>query len=211
MSSAYSNWDRDLATTRALQAADNSRATDNNCIYNFAFGSNLNPTKVKSRNMSPKEVLRGFLPEWQLLFNHIGGYGNIEQTAVIQELNLDVSRLQKKPSRRSRTATTLVQQQPPEEVHGVLLKLSRKEFAQMAWEEYAYNTVEVPVVVYPEDDTTGSATRIQWCLAFKTSEVAITDSTTLPSKRYIRLIQQGARESGIAEQYCQWLEGIPSA
>ena len=89
--------------------------------------------------MSPTQTLRGKLPNWQLLFNHNGGYGNIEQTDVVK--NLDLSRLS-----NNKKGTP-----QPNEVHGVVLKLSRAEFTQMAWEEYAYNSILVPITIYPED------------------------------------------------------------
>ena len=206
--SAYSNWDRKAATERALKTADdNSKSsTTDGYIYNFAFGSNLNPNKVKSRKMSPTQTLRGKLPNWQLLFNHNGGYGNIEQTEIAQ--NLDVSRLS-----NNKKGTP-----QPNEVHGVVLKLSRTEFAQMAWEEYAYNSILVPITIYPEDVPSvdasirkGEAPHIIHAIAFKTHPCAITTPTTLPSKRYIQLIQDGAKQSGIQQSYCDWLSQIPSS
>ena len=203
--SDYSRWNREAATERALAHSEKSSATtdDGKYVYNFAFGSNLNPDKVKSRKMTPVKVMRGILPDWRLLFNHVGGYGNIERLDVIQEQQLDLSRLSWRGLKQ------------PDEVHGVLLKLSRDEFAQMAWEEYAYNTVEVAVQVYPDDcekdSRNGEKIVIQHALAFKTHPCAVTTSRTLPSSRYIKLIKQGARKSGIQETYCQWLDSVPSS
>jgi hypothetical protein len=208
-SSAYANWDRELATQRALNTADTSTTNcttdDGKHIYNFAFGSNLNPSKVKTRNMYPVTSCRGVLRGWQLLFNHNGGYGNIEETSVVQQENMDLSPLCGGRKKRKNSARS---SRLPEEVHGVLLQLTREEFGRLAWEEYAYNTIEVPIEVYSEDT---KEVAIQYALAFKTAECAVTTSTTLPSKRYIKLIQQGARASGIQESYCEWLEGIPHA
>ena len=144
--------------------------------------------------MKPTECLRGRLTGWQLLFNHNGGFGNIETVEKIRSAKYDLSRL----------APPV-----PEETHGVLLRPSRKEFADLAYQEYAYDTVEVAVEVYPED--AGGATRIQHALAFKTSSCALTSTTTLPSSRYLRLIQDGARESGLSAQYGKWLQGIRPA
>ncbi len=202
---AYERWDREAATRRALRHADASGAcTKDGCVWNFAFGSNVNPSKVASRGMAPSCVLRGVLPGWRLLFNHVGGYGNVEETSVIAGNKIDVTRLS---TRRGPPQ--------PDEVHGVLLKLSRDEFARMAWEEYAYNTVEVPVEVYPEDAGDGEGGSgnavIQKALAFKTHPCALTTGRTLPSSRYLKLIQRGARKSGIREGYCLWLGSIPNA
>jgi len=38
----------------------------------------MNPKIMKGRNMKPKESLLGVLKNWRLIFNHNGGYGNIE-------------------------------------------------------------------------------------------------------------------------------------
>jgi hypothetical protein len=218
---AYNSWDREAAVARALQHADRSQATDPSSggIWNFAFGSNMSAKKVASRGMKPWAASRGVLPGWSLMFNHRGGYGNIE--AVDQKLDP-------------------VKYKPQEEVHGALLLLSREEFARLAWEEYAYDTVEVPVCLhqYPQctqglqgrgqrrerererEQSTGdtgtrvgvpSPSSVQHALAFKTAACAVTDAQTLPSTRYIRLLQEGARGSGLAEGYCEWLDGIPSS
>ena len=146
--------------------------------------------------MSPAAVLRGYLPAWNLVFNHNGGYGNIESAVTIEREKLDFSALSPKTPQ-------------PSSVHGVLLKLSRQEFSRLAWEEYAYDTVEVPVEVYPVD--AGGTARVQHALAFKTAACAIAHPSTLPSGRYINLIREGARDSGIEQQYRDWLDGIPAA
>ena len=162
-SSAYANWDRELATQRALNTADTSSTNcttdDGKYIYNFAFGSNLNPSKVKRRNMHPVTSCRGVLRGWQLLFNHNGGYGNIEQTSVIQQENMDLSPLCGGRKKRKNSLPL-----PPENVHGALLQLTREDFGRLAWEEYAYNTIEVPIEVYSEDK---KEVAIQYALAFK--------------------------------------------
>ena len=162
-------------------------------MYNFAFGSNLNADKVKSRSMRPVQTLRGVLTGWRLLFNHNGGYGNIETDDLCASMSYDLSRLNK----------------PPNEVHGVLLKFSRQEFAQLAWEEYAYDTVEVPVAVYAADRKGTGA--IQPALAFKTNSCALVSTTTMPSLRYIALIAEGARAAGIDAPYCEWLDRVRNA
>merc|ERR1711871_1025528 len=193
MSATYHNWDRDAATRRALSHADRSvGSSDTTHVWNFVFGSNLNPDKVASRGMRPAAVQRGQLPGWKLVFNHNGGYGNIESLDTINRDGLDFSRLSK-----------VIEQ--PAGVHGVLLKLTREDFSRLAWEEYAYNTIEVPVEVYDVDQR---GSRIQHAIAFKTVPCAITNSNTLPTARYIGLIQNGARVNGLQPQYCRWLDSI---
>ena len=94
-SSEYDSWNTETATARALEHASRSQAVDRATggIWNFAFGSNLNPAIVADRGMAPLHAVRGRLPGWSLLFSHRGGYGNIESTAAIAERGLDVTRL----------------------------------------------------------------------------------------------------------------------
>ena len=104
---AYRNWDREAAVRRALLHADASGASvdGGRFVWNFAFGSNLSPGKVRSRGMQPVKVLRGVLLGWRLLFNHTGGYGTIEAVEVIKKLGLDLSLLSRSSAQ-------------PVEVHG---------------------------------------------------------------------------------------------
>lgn len=193
--SAYNTWDRDAAVERALNHADRGKSSsDGGLIWNFAFGSNVSAAKVRSRGMVPRQALRGRLPGWSLLFNHCGGFGNIEEVTKIQEERMDLSSLAP-PA--------------PTETHGMLLQLSRREFAELARQEYAYDTVEVAVEVYGQDGSVVAQPRVQHALAFKTSACALASPRTLPTARYMRIIKEGARDAGIDEQYCRWLEAIP--
>ena len=177
MGHAYNSWDCEAAAQRALSHADGSGSSDEDgSIWNFAFGSNISAAKVRSRGMLPLAAVRGRLPGWTLLFNHTGGYANIEPADLARQM--DLSKLP---------------QPVPEETHGMLLRLSRREFAELARQEYAYDTVEVAVEVYDADGP-----RVQRALAFKTSPCALTTSRTLPSERYARIIREGAREAAIS-------------
>ena len=129
----YSRWSCDRSAERALQHADRSGATQDNggAVWNFAFGSNLNVGRVRRRGIVPLVApLRGRLPGWCLVFNHIGGYGNIEKVPNA----LDMS--------------ALPQRLPSSGVHGTLLLFSRAHFAELARQEYAYDTEEVEVEIY---------------------------------------------------------------
>ena len=188
-SRAYNSWDREAAAQRALAHADSGSSTDaDGSVWNFAFGSNLSAAKVESRGMQPLLALRGRLPGWTLLFNHVGGYANIEPADSARQIDL-----------------SQLPQPVPDETHGMLLKLSRRAFADLARQEYAYDTVEVAVEVYDADGP-----RVQHALAFKTNPCALTTSRTRPSERYIRIIREGARESQISAPYCRWLASIKS-
>ena len=202
----YSRWSRDRAAERALEHADWSGASedDGDAIWNFAFGSNLNAERVRCRNIVPvRAPLRCRLPDWCLLFNHIGGYANIESSARIRTDAFDLAALPRPV---------------PSDVHGVLILLSRSHFAELARQEYGYDTVAVEVEVYGDDvhvdggaAEAAVAPRRRRALAFKSAACAVTDARTLPSARYLRLIQDGAHESALDSAYVQWLDTIQPA
>jgi hypothetical protein len=73
-------------------------------------------------------------------------------------------------------------------------------------QEYAYNTVEVAAEV---TGPSGSSYIIH-SLAFKTDPCAVAPAQTLPSQRYMTIIRQGARQSGLDAAYCGWLDRIPT-
>lgn len=151
----------------------------------------MSASKVLSRGIKPIRSVPARLCGWNLLFNHRGGFANIESLACIRAQNIDLSHLP---------------QPLPAATFGVMLLLSRRDFAELARQEYAYNTVEVAAEA---TNTDGSPCVIHG-LAFKTDACAITRACTLPSQRYISLIRQGARESGLDCAYCSWLDRIPS-
>ena len=73
-------------------------------------------------------------------------------------------------------------------------------------QEYAYDTIEVATDV--DDPCCGN--RIVHSLAFKTSACAVSHCKTLPSHRYMSIIRQGARQVGLEEPYCSWLDRVPT-
>ena len=80
-------------------------------IWNFAFGSNLHPEKLKRRaNLKVKECFPGKLKDWRLAFNLRG-----------------ISWLE--PSMAG------VEPAPGDEVHGVLLRMSPEEFRKLVLSE----------------------------------------------------------------------------
>ncbi len=77
----------------------------------------------------------------------------------------------------------------------------------LSCQEYAYNTVEVAAEVIAPS---GSSYIIH-ALAFKTDPCAVAPAQTLPSQRYMTIIRQGARQSGLDAAYCCWIDRIPTA
>lgn len=270
----YTAWDRQAAAARALAHASNSQAVDQSgtgAVWNFAFGSNMLPAKIAERSMKPLHAVRGRLAGWRLLFNHRGGYGNIESVAAIAEQRLDLQHMSPLPepdpqmepeqdidcriSCPSSSCSYLAHSRqahghcckacmrgeghgaacekvaaplgalPLDEVHGVLLLLTRDEFGRLASEEYGYNTIEVAVQVYEEDLAMSYAQMppgkkkvgmhpkigpIIHALAFKSSACAVVEAGTLPSTRYIGLLREGAAIMRIDTRYCDWLGKLPS-
>ena len=64
---------RQAATERALAAAARSQASvTGNYVWNFGFGANIDPTKLRvKRGIAPAEVVPGKLAGWRLLFNQV--------------------------------------------------------------------------------------------------------------------------------------------
>ena len=93
-------------------------------VWNFAFGANIDPWKLeKKRGINPLQKVRGVLNGYRLLFNHNGGFGNIEPATGSNE----ESSLSKKVDH-------------PDEVHGMLLKLSLDDFYTLGGMEHLYET-----------------------------------------------------------------------
>ena len=68
------------------------------------------------------------------------------------------------------------------------MNLSREEYRRLAWEEYAYDTVEVPVEIYAEDGGD-----VQFVLAFRTAACAVARPDALPSMRWFVNVDGAAR------------------
>ena len=50
-------------------------------MWNFSFGANINPLKLENkRGIKPIDKLPCKLEDYRLIFNHRGGFGNIEMT-----------------------------------------------------------------------------------------------------------------------------------
>ena len=148
-------------------------------IWNFAFGSNLHPEKLKGRaNLKVKECFPGKLKDWRLAFNLRG-----------------ISWLE--PSMAG------VEPAPGDEVHGVLLRMSPEEFRKLVLSEgenHAYRQVEVEVETY-------HGTK-QKALAFSALDSRKMPEDKPPTLRYLELIRTGARLRGLAPDYISRLDSL---
>ena len=156
-----------------------SRETETH-IWNFAIGSNLHPRKRTGRaNLHIDELLPGKVKDWRLAFNLKG-----------------ISWLE--PSMAG------VEPMPGEEVHGLLLRMRPREFAKLVsseGENHAYRQVEVEVESYR-----GEMIR---ALAFSALDSRKLEQDRPPSLRYMELIRNGARLSGLDPSYIRKLDSLP--
>ena len=156
-----------------------SRDLSGNLWY-FGFGANINPWKLRERRkIIPIDQVCGKLPCWRLSFNHKGGMGNIER---LDSANLTNS--------------------GPDEVHGMLLLLSAKDFGKLSDMEYEYGTTDVVVSAYDGREIAAKAfvSPPEWKL----------DQSLPPPERYLKLIRDGCAEMGIDPVYQTWLKSIES-
>jgi len=109
--------------TSSTSTSAPSSAAGSDGVWNFAFGANINPWKLRDqRKITPKEEVVGRLRGWRLVFNHKGGMGNIERWTVADN--------------------------GPDAVHGMLLHLSARDFEKLSKMEHEYTTVDVEVETY---------------------------------------------------------------
>lgn len=149
-------------------------------VWNFAFGSNLDPKKRKGRaNLKIEETVPGKLKDWRLAFN-LRGISWLEPSMAGVEPALG------------------------EEVHGVLLRMCSQEFSKLVLSEgenHSYRQVEVEVETY-------EGYKI-WAIAFQALDDRRLDEDCPPSLRYLELIREGARLSGLDQAYIRKLKSLP--
>lgn len=153
----------------------------NDAAWNFAYGSNLHPEiRERRRGLRPSAVLPAVLPGWRLAFD-LPGVPLVEP------------------------AMASILPAPEDEVHGLLLRFSPKELAELERSEGGgrfYEQVKVEVRTY-------EGARIR-ALAFKTAPGSVIPERP-PSRRYLELIREGARRSGLHPDYVRRLGALPHA
>ncbi|CAJ1386751.1 unnamed protein product, partial [Effrenium voratum] len=168
-----------FAEDKPAAKAESSR--EKKGVWNFAFGANLSPWKLRTkRGIAPLEQVPGKLPGWRLVFNHKGGMGNIE------------------PLERC-----TAQGEDPGAVHGLLLLLKPPDFEKLSKMEHEYVTTEVEVEAYD-----GRVIRARAFVSPKDYRLATYPN---PPERYIKLIRDGASSSSLHGEYQAWLRTIPGA
>lgn len=150
--------------------------------WNFAFGANLSVQRMAQRGIAPLQKSLAVLHGWRLSFRHRGGYATLipEHVAIANP--------------------AVCAPGAPVDTHGLLLLLQNDDFAMLTSQEYGYSTERVWVQTY--DGTLVEAS------AF-ISKPSICESVSVqPSRRYLSLLQVGAREHLLDTDYVSWLDSL---
>lgn len=148
-------------------------------VWNFAFGSNLHPDKrAKRADMTVLESAPGVLEGWRLTFNLPG-------LRIIEPAMAGVERAE------------------GDEVHGLLLRMSRDDFARLIRSEGGDKFYKrSPCTVRAYDG------RVIDAVVFQARDDIALDHERPPSARYLGLIREGARRSGLDPAYCARLDAL---
>lgn len=171
-------------------AAARGARTAAGAVWNFAYGANINPTKMKTRGMRPLRSVVCRLPNAHLTFNHAGGMGNI------------VPALQ---------SPAIMPYLPPgDEVFGVAHLLLEDDWEILCAMESDYDAIELAVEALHETDDNMDYPFPGAAIGFVGKPThKITPNLPIPG-RYIRLLRHGARVWKFPEPYIKWLDELPS-
>lgn len=154
-------------------------------FYYFGFGSNMSLLSLRAKGVEPLASQRAVLSGWRLRFNvqhffrHEGGVGNIEYTG-----NLD------------------------DRVLGVLHECPDEALERLdAAEAYGYGYDRVEVHVAPQSRPIEAHQAIPALTYVGMPEFI--DNRRLPSRRYLNIILEGARQAELEEDYIRRLAEHP--
>jgi len=155
-----------------------------NSIYYFAYGSNMNPKVLSGmRKVKPKSQRPGILKGYRLSFTLLGAPGIEPSFASIEP-------------------------DPSESVHGICFEVTRKQFFSICATEgvpISYSILN-PVKIHGYDGTLmNAATLVIPKMSLFRTPFGI---DIPPSKSYLQLIQEGAKSGGLDESWCQKLDNI---
>ncbi|CAF1005216.1 unnamed protein product [Rotaria sp. Silwood1] len=156
-------------------------------VYNFAYGSNMLPSVLTGRRkIHPIESISGILEGWQLTFD-FRGIPAVEP------------------------CFGNIKENPDAEIHGVLHKITSKEFKHLMATEGgsgvdATGYIPKKVTVHAYDGRIIEA----YVLVVQQTSPAILYHHALPSNRYIGLLRSGAIHYKIHPLYIEYLQSLPS-
>lgn len=155
-------------------------------FHYFGFGSNMSTLSLRAKGVEPQSSQRAVLPGWRLRFNvqhffrHEGGVGNIEHTG-----------------------------NPEDRVLGVLHDCPDEALAMLDdAEAYGHGYDRIKVEVTPFSAPSGPYEKVP-ALTYVGMPQFI-DERRLPSRRYLNIVLDGAKEAGLDHDYIRALAEHPT-
>ncbi|CAG9464816.1 unnamed protein product [Pedinophyceae sp. YPF-701] len=173
-------------------------AWDGEGVWYFAYGANMAPSKAEgARGLRTEMSSPAVLRDWRLLFAHRGGFATPLPRAAVDEVCA--------ASGRGLIDGT------PQDVHGVLHRLTPSDMQRLAGMEHEYWPVEVQVEPYQNSPAAAAAGARVRAVAFVTPPERCVAPDAPPTARYLGLLREGAAHWGLDAAYARWLEGaVPS-
>lgn len=156
-------------------------------VYNFAYGANLHPDTLSGRRkIRPLESIPGVLEGWQLTFD-LRGIPAVEP------------------------CFGNIKENPNSEVHGVLHKMTSKQFKHLMATEGGSGVDENGYIPYKVHVHAYDGRMIEaYALVVRQTSPAILCHHAIPSARYIGLLRNGAIHHKIHPLYIEYLQSLPS-
>lgn len=168
-----------------LSAAGRPPLTNDTLPY-FAYGANMSGLTLQKRGVSPITVEPARAPtSLSLAFAHRGGYATLMEGPLGRDSTDPASGGPSFPG-----------------PYGLLYTLSSTDFRQIVSRETGYQVISLGVRTSSGEQMTARAFQSQRLLRLRRS--------LPPRQQYLDLMLSAAREHGLCEEYCQWLEAVPS-
>lgn len=193
-------------------------------IYYFGVGSNLSRQKLENRSVCGKKIHvismePCVIPHYRLAFNMRAfpplepAMGSLEPLpGAFEQVENGSGGADNvnKSARLTRTESKALKSYEREECHGALIQLSAEDYERVYRSEgggtgplQGYEEILVTCVPYDESHPSVQA------VAFRAREHVRLAQDPCPSKRYMGIIREGAKELGLKECYQKWLEDHP--
>ena len=149
-------------------------------VWRFGYGSNIGLKNLQKKNLNPERVVAGAILGWDLYFKK--GYSPyVEPAWAGVRTHADGERGQ---------------------LHGTAFLISEEEAAGLDTQERGYNVLPTKFIAYD-----GEVVEAVGLYVGKNGTGGGPEA--LPSLRYLRLMQNGAREAGLAQEWIQRLAATP--
>jgi hypothetical protein len=201
---------------------------NNKDIYYFGLGSNMLRSKLEGRaicgtKIHVKSMEPAYVKNHRLAFNMRGfpplepGMGSLEPVAAASSTTTTRRRVDNETSNSNVSSKPLLAYKEPE-CHGALIKLSAQDYERVMRSEgvpgpnQGYEEVVVEAVPYtkPRFPYHRRQRPVQ-AVALRARESVRLLQDPAPSKRYMSILQKGARELGLEESYQEFLQQHPVA